>query len=138
MIFYINKKEIFLEKVLVDYMDMPIFFLCTDSTQQYYIALCTDIDESNYVISEISIDDVYDLLHGNIPMRNVLLNQKTYWEVVSGDDIYSDTVTQRNIEELDISLLPEAGACFEVLTPDLQNFVQEFDNSILYYKRINL
>ena len=42
--FNIEGIELYLEQVLVDYNDIPIFFLCTGEREQY-LALCYDLDE---------------------------------------------------------------------------------------------
>ena len=52
--FYIEKKDIYLEQILVDYMNVPIFFLCKDD-KQYYLALCSNMDELNYIVVQISL-----------------------------------------------------------------------------------
>ena len=61
--FIIKDRKIYMEQVLVDYMDVPIFFLCKEESQ-YYLALCVDIEELQYVVTKLSLLDVYDLLHG--------------------------------------------------------------------------
>lgn len=127
--FCIENEDLFLEQVLVDYRNIPIFFLCS-SKQYYYIALCTDIDELTYVVTQVSMLDVYRLLHGKIPMRDVILKQKEYWNVISGEEICSDIVTKYPVNELDISVLPQENACFKVLTQELENFVHKFDVKI--------
>lgn len=68
--FNIENQYLYLEQILVDYMGIPIFFLCKDK-KQYYIALCTNIDKLNYIVTKLSLSDVYNLLHGKIPMRDV-------------------------------------------------------------------
>jgi len=67
--FNIENQDLYLEQVLVDYMDIPIFFLCKDN-RQYYIALCTDIDDLGYIVAKLSLSEVYNLLHGKMPMRD--------------------------------------------------------------------
>ena len=126
--FCIDDKEIYLEQVLVDYMDIPIFFICKDSCQ-FYVALCTDVEELKYVIVSTAEEDVYNLLHSKMPMRNIILNQKQYWEVLSGDDVSLDQITNHPINDLDIALLPEENACFKILTEEMRGYVQQFDNA---------
>lgn len=131
--FNIENKDLYLEQVLVDYMDIPIFFLCRDDSQ-YYVALCTDIDKLSYIVVKLSLSDVYDLLHGKIPMRDVILKQNEYWDIVSGDEIYLDTITKKNINALEVTLLPEANACFKILTKEMQLFVQKYDSEFFAAK----
>lgn len=113
--------------LLVDYMGIPIFFLCKDK-KQYYIALCTNIDKLNYIVTKLSLSDVYNLLHGKIPMRDVFLKQQEYWEIMSGNEVGMDMVTKKKIETLEQSLLPEPDACFKILTKQIKSFVQEVDD----------
>lgn len=117
--FKIENNDLYLEQTLVDYMDIPIFFLCR-SEEQYYISLCTDTDELNYIVAKLSLADVYNLLHGKIPMRDVILKQKEYWNVISGDEICLDTVTKMDITNLNHDLLPETGACFTAWTKPIE------------------
>lgn len=131
--FNIENQYLYLEQVLVDYMDIPIFFLCKDK-KQYYIALCTDIDELSYIVTKLSLSEIYNLLHGKIPMRNAFLKQQEYWEIVSGDEVCMDMVTKKKIEALEQSLLPEADACFKILTKQIKLFVQEFDDEFFSAK----
>lgn len=125
--FNIETENLYLEQVLVDYMDIPIFSLCKGKIE-YYIALCTDIDELSYVVAKLSLSDTYNLLHGKIPMRDVILKQKEYWEIISGDEIALNIVTKCAISNLESSLLPEENACFKILTKQIELFVQQFDN----------
>ena len=84
--FNIEKINLYLEQVLVDYMDIPIFFLCSGG-KQYYLALCTDIDELNYIVVRLPLIDVYNLLHGKISMRDAILKQNEYWDLNQGQPI---------------------------------------------------
>ena len=120
-----------MEQVLVDYMDVPIFFLCKEESQ-YYLALCVDIEELQYVVTKLSLLDVYDLLHGGISMRDSILKQKMYWWIRSGEDIYLDEVMEHEMKDLDDSLLPEEGAYFEILTEKMKKFIKKFDEKIFF------
>lgn len=127
--FIIENTNLYLEQVLVEYRDIPIFFLCSGDNQ-YYIALCTDMDELNYIVAKLSLLDVYNLLHGNIPMRDAILKQMEYWDIKSNDEIELDVVTKKKIKTLETSLLPEENACFEILTEQMQLFVEKFDREL--------
>ena len=124
--FRIEGIELYLEQVLVDYMDVPIFFLCK-SEGDYYLILCTDMDELNYIIVRLSMNDVYGLLHGKELIRNAILKQKEYWNVISGEEISLDKVGKLSISELDVSLLPKEDVYFEIVSMKLENYVKKFD-----------
>lgn len=124
--FLIDSKNIYLEQILVDYMNVPIFFLCSDENE-YYVALCTDMDEFSYIVVKVSLMDVVSLLHGNLPMRDIILKQEFYWDIESGEEINSDIVIKRTMKEINFEVLPEANACFKILTEEVRTFVQKFD-----------
>lgn len=124
--FRIENIELYLEQVLVDYTDIPIFFLCKGEGD-YYLVLCTDIDELNYIIVKLSMNDVYELLHGGESIRNIILKQDEYWNVISGEEISLDKVEKLSIPELDVSLLPKEDVYFEIVSMKLENYVKKFD-----------
>ncbi len=124
--FNIENKNLYLEQVLVDYRDIPIFFLCREENQ-YYAALCTDVDRLCYIVVKLPLLDVYNLVHGKMPMRDIILKQREYWDIVSGNEIFLDVVTKKCIDMLEKDLLPEENACFKILTKQMQLFVQKFD-----------
>ena len=124
--FYIENENLYFEQVLIDYNYIPIFFLCK-SEQQYYLALCLDIEEFNYIIVTLSLSDLSNLLHGNIPMRDIFLKQDYYWEVISNENVFSDTVTKHKINHLNHSLLPKENTYFQVLTEEVKTFIQKLD-----------
>ena len=124
--FRIENIELNLEQVLVDYAEIPIVFLCKGRSE-YYLTLCTDIDELNYIIVKLSMNDVYELLHGEESIRNIILKQKEYWNVISGKEISLDKVGKLSISELDVSLLPKEDVYFEIVSMKLENYVKKFD-----------
>ena len=124
--FRIEGIELYLEQVLVDYMDIPIFFLCKGESN-HYLVLCTDIDELNYIIVRLSMNDLYELLHGKRSIRNAILKQEKYWNVISGEEISLDEVEKLSITKLDVSLLPKENTYFEIVSTKLENYVKKFD-----------
>lgn len=124
--FRIENIELYLEQVLVDYMGIPIFFLCKGEGE-YYLVLCTDIDELNYIILKSSMNDVYELLHGKKSIRNTMLKQKEYWNVISCEETSLDKVEKLSVSELDVDLLPKENIYFEIVSMKLEDYVKKFD-----------
>ena len=124
--FRIEGIELYLEQVLVDYMDIPIFFLCKGESN-YYLVLCTDIDELNYIIVRLFMNDLYELLHGEGSIRNTILKQNEYWNVISGKEIPLDKIEKLSTPKLDVSLLPKENTYFEIVSTKLENYVKKFD-----------
>lgn len=131
--FIIDEKILYLEKVLVDFENIPIFFLCK-SYDDYYVVLCIDFDNYNYIIVEASLIDIYNLLHGNIPMRDVILKQDYYWKIISGEDLLSDTIERHPMKCIDTSLLPEENARFQVFDSETRKYISEFYKNLFNSK----
>lgn len=125
--FIIEEDKLFLEKVLVDYLDVPIFFLCK-SKKSYYIVLCIDMEELDYIVERLSVGEVYKLFHGEIAMRDVFLLHERFWKVSSGENVTLDRVERCTKEQLDVNVLPESGAEFRILTSDMEKYVKSFDS----------
>lgn len=123
--FCLEGKDLYLEKVLVEYMDIPILFLC-EGAGEYYLALCTNIDELVYVLVFVKPDELSDMLYGKISIQDIFLKQEEYWEVFSEEHIQKDKVIKHRIENLDVSYLPEKGARFQILADDIRQFAKEF------------
>ncbi len=128
--FYIEGNQLYLEQVLVEYNDIPIFFVCRD-TAAHYVVLCSDLEEFRYMVVKAANEDLFRLLHGTLSMRDIFLIQKNYWEIISGEEIQSDSVAYKPVELIDGSLLPEESAYFEILTDEVLLYVQKYDNWFL-------
>ena len=121
--FRISEVDLFLEQTLVEYNNVPIFFVCCDNRQRYLV-LCTDISEYNYVITKVTIDKLYAMLSGKCPMRDVFLEQKYFWEIISGDDIEFDNVMKKDIVQIKEELLPDENSFFSVLDSETAVYLE--------------
>lgn len=128
--FIIENQSLYLEQVLVGWIDIPNLFLCKNDNDEYFLVLCINFEQLNYIVVQISLADVYNLLHGKIPMRDIITSQEIYWEVISGNTVSRDIVTKCDIYELDESVLPEKDAYFEALTDETLEYIEKFDYEI--------
>lgn len=132
--FCIEDSKLYLEQVLVDYNDIPIFFICKDGTS-YYVVLCADVEELRYIVVKVSDVDLYSLLHGCISMREIFTLQETFWEIISGEEIETDIISYKATEQIDSSVLPKQGAYFEILTDEIDLYVNKFDDEFFSNER---
>lgn len=132
--FCIEGSKLYLEQVLVDYNDIPIFFICKDDTS-YYVVVCADVEELRYIVVKVSDVDLYSLLHGYISMREIFTLQETFWEIISGEEIETDIISYKVIEKIDSSVLPKQGAYFEILTDEIDLYVNKFDDEFFSNER---
>lgn len=128
--FIIGSKILDLEQVLVEYDRVPILFLCKCENKRY-LCLCGDMDDLTYYVVRISPKNLFNLLHGKIPMRDAFLLQEKYWEIRSGETPDQDVVEEKSIMYIDREVLPVENAYYEVLSQDVKEYVKRFDTEFL-------
>lgn len=126
--FKIAERELFLEQSLVEYNDVPIYYICRDE-ELFYTVLCTDVDDLKYVIVNSKIKDIALMLHGVITMRELMLKADSFWEVITGDEIESDVIALKNIKEIDLCDLPDESSYFGIYTEQIKAYVDRFDKA---------
>lgn len=129
--FILDNKELYLDKVLVCFNDTPIFFVCIDLNGHFYLVLCTDIDDLQYVIVNVSKKNLWKMLTKNITMREALLDCKSFWSVKTGEEISSDIVEFKNIADIDYDVLPVDGAMYEEINEDDSIYVDRITSEYL-------
>ena len=90
----VDGSEVYLELVLIEYDNLPAFFVCK-SEENYYLGLCTDFDNESYLLVEISKPDLYRVLIGEAAMRDPFIKCQNFWEVKIGDSLYDDIVMKK-------------------------------------------
>lgn len=128
--FMINKQELVLDKVLVEFDETPVFFVCRNAGD-YYISLCADLEEERYIVTRIPLGRLARMLHGKITMRESVLQAKRFWDISIGEDAGKDIVVEKSMDEIPLDILPYDGACLKVATKDMEEYVEKID-AILY------
>nr|WP_315103997.1 hypothetical protein [uncultured Catonella sp.] len=123
--FKINSKELMLVEVLVDYDDIPVYFICKDETECYYVALCTDIDNDKYVVVKTDIDKIFKLLTSKMTMREMITSENEFWEISAAENIDLDICIQKNISDIDSGVLPYQESYFNLVTKTHKKFLEE-------------
>lgn len=128
--FVIDGKELLLDKVLVEYNGTPIFFVCR-SEGNFFASICIDMDEERYLIAKVKLSSLSKMLHRNITMRDMILQAEEFWNIVAGEDFAQDIVIKVEKNVLPLDELPYEGEYLEIVTKDLEKYVEKID-SILY------
>lgn len=126
--FKIDSRELFLEQVLVEYNKIPVYFVCKDNNEMYYVALCVDIDDEKYIVVETEIERLVNLFRKKITMRDIILAEEMYWEIIAGDDLSDDMSTQFNIEQINKENLPYSNSYFMILSTEHQEYFELLKN----------
>lgn len=127
--FVINNIELRMEQILVEFDDIPIFYLCKGNGK-LYLVLTKDMDVEEYLIVKISENEVSDMLHGKVSMRQAILKQNSYWDVKTGDEIADDEVTEHDMADIPQEVLPYEDACYEVVSDDVKSYLQILDTRL--------
>lgn len=130
--FEINSKKIFLDKVLVEYNKTPVFFVCNNSDNEYFIALCTDIDSDQYIVVKTNIVRLLKLFKKNITMREIILAEEKFWEIEAAENFQDDKYELLDIQKINNDVLPYVDSYFEVLSKELKLYFECLENKIIY------
>lgn len=125
--FFINGNTLFLDKVLVAFNDTPIFFVCYDDDNNYYIALCTDIEELEYIIVKCSLQSLYQMLVKKIEMREPFVTASHFWYVKAGTSVENDEVQYLEREHMDLGVLPYPNAFYETRNEKDREYVEKIE-----------
>ena len=125
--FIVEGRHLYMDQVLIDYNEDPVFYVCKDD-ENYYLVLCTDIENMKYYISEVSLHIVSEMINGENPMRNAFLQGRSFWMVSASDTPENDIVTAVKVEEINIADLPKDNARFESYSPELQAYGRKIES----------
>lgn len=123
--FYINKKELLLEEVLIDDNGTPIFFVCVDENGEYYTVLSIDEIYKEYIIVRSTTENLEKLLTGKMTMLDLILSADKYWLVVTGETAYEDIYTEYDIENIPQNVLPYEDSYFNLVTKSNKKFLKK-------------
>lgn len=111
--FVINSQNLYLKKFLVYFNDIPIFFVCINENDEYFLILSMDNFIDKYLIALIDLNDLQDMYDQKVTMRDTILKGKKFWNVTTGDKPEKDIVQEIKQNEIDLSYLPNVGAFYE-------------------------
>lgn len=129
--FKIDSRELMVEQNLVEYNDIPIYFICKDAEQNYYTVLCVDINEEQYVIVETKLEKIFKLLTQKITMRDLILSEEKFWKIKVGNTIEEDICTLENMGSICLEDLPNEKSYFKIVTKAHHDFLNNV-KSLLY------
>ena len=127
--FIIEGTELYLEQVLVDYNEIPVFYICC-SDKGLYLVLCTDIDKQKFYVGKVNLLTISDLFEKDITMREAFLRGKSYWEVDAADQVDDDLVRSICKEQIWTEYLPKEGAFFNVFSEELKEYKKNIQEKL--------
>lgn len=111
-LFKIESKYLYREQNLIT-VQVPVFFVCKDDSEQRYLVLLSDFDEDTYVVCPVSNVYLYNMLKGKIVMRQPFINADKIYFIQAGTVFSEDKVKLVSYDEID-DVLPEKDAKFEI------------------------
>lgn len=98
---------------ILEYYDIffPMFYVCKDDNGKRFLVLRMDLCENeSYLITEIKLADLNDMLLGNIDIQSAFLDRTTFYEVYCLTmNCSDDIVTKCDISEFPTEYLPNKG-----------------------------
>lgn len=123
--FIINDTELYLDKVLLAFNNIPVFYVCKDNNSNRYLVLCTDTDNFNYIVIHINITALYDMLTNKTDMRTPFLKAESFWKITTGDTFKNDKTELLKQEHLDISFLPIEGGMYNPISEEDYDYTEK-------------
>lgn len=127
--FVLQDKELYLDEVFVDFNNLPIFFSCI-SNNQYYLCLCCNCDNQDYVVVESSAKEIVEMLKGKITMRSTFTCKPRHWIVFSGEDTSLDEITLISAPYLEVDVLPKEGAKYTIATEKVKQYLSRIEREL--------
>lgn len=127
--FIINGENLYLDISLIEFQDIPMFFICK-SNSNYYVALCIDDENVEYILIEANANSLLKMLRSDIEMRDLYKVANKFWTIKPGNSPEDDEVTEHSIEHLDDSFLPIEGARYEVFDDSVLEYINLFEKNI--------
>lgn len=115
--FIIESKKLFVKELLEHYRGIVgLYFVCEDENGKYYIVLAVDYDHvfeiKKYIVIKTTVSKLIDLLLQKITMREIILSEKTYWEVLIQGRIEDDICNKKQMKDIDLEQLPDPDSYF--------------------------
>ncbi len=124
--FIIEGENLYMEQILVDYENVPIFYVCSNGEKEYLV-LRRDLDQELYIVVEISLKNLSDMLQGRLSMREALMREDGFWAVAAGEDVEEDEVIRKEMPEMPVEDLPYEGAYYQVADQETETYVQKIE-----------
>jgi hypothetical protein len=129
--FVLNGVQVYLDKVLVQFNETPIFFVCKDDKNNHYVSLLMSVENSGYYVIMPSDQEIYKMLSGQIPMRNLFIDAEWYWLVYGKDKPENDSVWFIGGKSINKFVLPDLDAIYEPNTEENKKYVEDFKEEFL-------
>lgn len=129
--FVIDGQNLFLEKTLVFFNDIPIFFVCRNGIKHPFLVLCTDLEQLEYLIVETELYTLREMLNQRCTMRNAILQGTNFWKVVSGDTIENDLCEKIDKSKIEVDSLPNEGAVYNKIFKEDESYVDQIESEYL-------
>lgn len=124
LFFKINDEYIYLDIELINFNDIPVFFICK-SNKNYYLALCFDVFDEKYIVIQVKRSLLLKMLDQKITMREIYHTVDSFWEIVYGETLEQDLVKEKAINDIDESVLPIEGEVYEVFDDDVKEYQEQ-------------
>lgn len=119
VIFNIGDKKLYNEIILIN-VDIPLLFVCIDDEENRFLVLCSDEENGEYLISQLSDNVLLEMLNQEKSMRNTLLSGKKFYKVISEID-GADKVIEQTFDEFNKELYSDDG-CFLIDSPEINKY----------------
>lgn len=127
--FILDGNELFVDEVFVDFNNLPIYFSCT-SGEQYYLALCCEYENQDYILVESSAKEIVEMLTARITIRSTIVKKAKHWVIIAGEDVSSDQISLINEPYFNEDILPKEGAKYTIVTEKVSQYLKRIEKEL--------
>lgn len=133
--FNIDGNDLYLDKSLIRFNEIPIFFLCRDNNDVIYAVQCIDTEELNYYVVQVDKKNILGLLDNTLTIHDFMTSSMKKWEVQSGENISDDIV--KPISQLNEEDLVEKNVYLSLDNTEISNYKDKIQEERLYEMTIS-
>jgi len=126
--FKIDGNNLYLEISLIDFNEIPIFFLCRDDNGARYAVQCIDTEDLNYYVIQVSEKNILKLLNNTSTIREFITSSDKKWEIQSRENIEDDIVKQ--IQMINEEDLVDEGVFLSLNNKEVVAFKEKIKNEV--------
>ncbi len=127
--FVIEERNLYMEQILVEYENVPIFYVCSDGTD-FYLVLCRDIEKELYIVVKTNLVSISNMLRGRLTMREIITKEAKYWDVSAGEEVFDDIVIEKTMDQIPLQDLPYENSYFQLATRELEVFLERIEHKL--------
>ena len=117
--------QLYMEKILVSF-DVPVLFVCKDYENRKYLCLCVDESIGEYVIAELKINKLLDMINNKVTMEYTFRNCENKQLIITKYDYDNEKINfiVQDSQNVSSDMLSTVGAFLELTNDLIKEYIE--------------